>query len=152
MPSGCRATYDRRLLTGENREEVLAPFLAVIKELEARFPNFKAKASYSKGTERCHTGNTITGERFFPGWLFDANEDFVQKSLHGLRAIGLDPTITHYSFCTNASHYAGECGIKTLGFGPSPENLAHTIDEYIAEEQLIKATAGYEALCKALLV
>ena len=47
------------------------------------------------------------------------------------------------SFCTNGSHYAGERQIKTIGFGPSRENLAHTVDEYIEVEQLLKAAAGY---------
>ena len=53
------------------------------------------------------------------------------------------PKITNYSFCTNGSHYAGEAGIKTIGFGPSKENIAHTIDEYIEIEQLEKACKGY---------
>lgn len=150
VPSGCRATYDRRLLTGETRESVMAPYAAAMAELERAMPNFKGKVNFARGSEKCHTGNVIEGERFFPGWLFDENEAFVQKSLAGLREIGLDPAVTHYSFCTNGSHYAGEKGIKTLGFGPSPENLAHTIDEYIEEEQLFKACEGYQAICKAL--
>lgn len=75
----------------------------------------------------------------------------MRKALEGLRGARLEPSISHYSFCTNGSHYAGECGIKTLGFGPSRENLAHTIDEYIEESQLYAATAGYAAISKALL-
>lgn len=151
VPSHCRATYDRRLLVGETPESVLAPFLAAVKALEAADPEFKARASYATGKELCHTGNTIEGERFFPGWLYKPEDDFVQAALAGLKTLGLTPAITHYSFCTNASHYAGERGIKTFGFGPSPENLAHTIDEYIEEDQLFGATAGYAAISKALL-
>jgi acetylornithine deacetylase/succinyl-diaminopimelate desuccinylase-like protein len=55
-----------------------------------------------------------------------------------------------YSFCTNGSHYAGEANIPTLGFGPSRENLAHVIDEYIEVKQLLGASQGYYALAKAL--
>lgn len=151
VPSGCRVTYDRRLLTGETPEAVLAPYAEAVRKLEATIPSFKGRASYARGTEACHTGATIEGERFFPGWLFDENEDFVQRALAGLRNIGLAPAISHYSFCTNGSHYAGEAGIRTLGFGPSRENLAHTIDEHIEEAQLHAATAGYAAICNALL-
>lgn len=61
------------------------------------------------------------------------------------------PKITNYSFCTNGSHYAGEAGIKTIGFGPSKENIAHTIDEYIEIEQLEKACKGYYVIMNSLL-
>ena len=78
-------------------------------------------------------------------------EAFVQAILTELHAIGQEPEVTQYSFCTNGSHYAGEAGIKTIGLGPSREDLAHTDDEYIELEQLIKACEGYYAVMKALL-
>lgn len=59
--------------------------------------------------------------------------------------------ITQYNFCTNGSHYAGEAGIKTFGLGPSRENLAHTVNEYIEIEQLSKVTDCYYGVMKALL-
>lgn len=151
VPSHCRATYDRRLLVGETPESVLAPFVEAVNKLTAQDPTFKARVSYAKGSESCHTGNTIEGERFFPGWLFEEKEDFVQRAYAALKGTGLAPSITHYSFCTNASHYAGEKGIRTLGFGPSLETLAHTNDEYIEETQLFAAMEGYTAISKALL-
>jgi acetylornithine deacetylase/succinyl-diaminopimelate desuccinylase-like protein len=74
----------------------------------------------------------------------------VQVALAGLRSAGLDAEIAQYSFCTNGSHYAGEAGIKTIGFGPSRENLAHTIDEYIEIDQLLKAVDGYYGILAAV--
>ena len=61
----------------------------------------------------------------------------------------LDPELTHYSFCTNGSHYAGEAHIPTIGFGPSRENLAHTIDEYVELDDLTASEDGYFRLMKA---
>ncbi len=151
VPSHCRATYDRRLLVGESMESVMAPYQEAIANLAKTNPQFKAKAAYAKGKEKCHPGGFIEGERFFPGWVFDEKEDFIQKALAGLRGVGLNPAISHYSFCTNGSHYAGEKGIKTIGFGPSLETLAHTIDEYIEVSQLYLAVDGYAAISKALL-
>ncbi|MEA5012278.1 MAG: YgeY family selenium metabolism-linked hydrolase [Angelakisella sp.] len=151
VPEYCRATYDRRLLVGETKESVLRPINDLLDKLMAEDSELKAKASYAVGTEQCYTGNTITGERFFPGWLYSKEDDFVQDTLAEMRAAGFDPEITQYNFCTNGSHYAGEAGIKTIGLGPSPENLAHTIDEYIEVEQLTKVTEAYYAVMKALL-
>jgi putative selenium metabolism hydrolase len=143
VPDYCKVTYDRRLLVGETKESVLKPIIDTIKELAGSDRQFKAKTYLAKGTETCYTEAIIAGERFFPGWLYEEEDEFVQQALSGLRNAGLEPEITQYSFCTNGSHYAGERHIKTIGFGPSRENLAHTVDEYIEVEQLLKAAVGY---------
>ncbi len=151
VPEHCRATYDRRLLVGETKESVLAPIQALLDSMMVNDPQLKAKVSYAVGAERCCTGNEITGERFFPGWLYDEGDDFVQAVKSELNAIGHAPRITQYNFCTNGSHYAGEAGIPTLGLGPSREDLAHTVDEYIELDQLYKVTECYYAVMRALL-
>ncbi|MGR3762839.1 YgeY family selenium metabolism-linked hydrolase [Rossellomorea sp. NS-SX7] len=150
VPSHCRVTFDRRLLVGETKESVLAPIKNLIQTLQNEDPAFKAEAGYATGEERCYTGEIIGDERFFPGWLYDEQESFVQAPFQELNSIGLNPKLSHYSFCTNGSHFAGEAGIPTIGFGPSPESLAHIDDEYIEIDQLVKATAGYAAIMKAL--
>ena len=151
VPDYCRATYDRRLLVGETKELVLAPLIALIDEMKRRDSEFEAKANFASDVQHCYTGAEIRGERFFPGWVFDKGDEFVQAALKGLQGAGLDPQVTQYSFCTNGSHYAGEAGIKTIGFGPSRENLAHTIDEYIEIDQLLKAVEGYYGILGAVL-
>jgi len=150
VPDYCRVTYDRRLLVGETKETVLQPILDVMSQLHQNDPEFVGKAYFSTGEEQCYTGTMIAGERFFPGWLYEENDEFVTAAFNGLCAVGLQPAITQYSFCTNGSHYAGEAGIKTIGFGPSRENLAHTIDEYIEVDQLLKATAGYYGILQSV--
>ncbi len=151
VPDHCRATYDRRLLVGETKASVLQPLQALIDEMKSNDPAFDAHVSFARGVESCYTGEEIGGERFFPGWVFDKEDEFVQAALRGLKGAGLRPEITQYSFCTNGSHYAGEAGIKTIGFGPSRENLAHTIDEYIEIDQLLRAVEGYYGILAAVL-
>ena len=151
VPDYCKITYDRRLLVGETKESVLAPLEALIEEMKEENKSFDAKVSYAIGKQKCWTGNIITGERFFPGWRYEESEEFIQDAYKGLKEVGLNPEITKYSFCTNGSHYAGEAKIKTIGFGPSRENLAHIIDEYIEIEQLVKAMNGYYGIAKMLL-
>lgn len=147
VPEYCRATFDRRLLVGETPEGVLAPIRETAAALMKADSEMNIRVSLATATETCYTGNEITGERFFPGWLYEENDEFVQMAYKGLKNAGLNPEITQYSFCTNGSHYAGEAGIPTIGFGPSWENLAHTIDEYIEVENLyIGMNAYYEIL------
>jgi len=151
VPEYCKMTYDRRILVGETREMVLKPILAAIAEQEKEDGDFKAKASYTCGEEKCYTGQTIIGERFFPGWLLNQEDDYVRSVYDALKEAGLKPEIEYYKFCTNGSHYAGEAGIKTIGFGPSFANLAHTVDEYIEIEQLWTGAEGYYAILQKLL-
>lgn len=151
VPEYCRATYDRRLLVGETKETVLAPLKALLARMMEKDPELKVKVSYAVGQEKCHTGHEITGERFFPGWLYDEKETFVQDVASRLKEMGYMPSITQYNFCTNGSHYAGEAGIRTFGLGPSQENLAHTLNEYIEIDQLAKVTDCYYGVMQALL-
>jgi putative selenium metabolism hydrolase len=150
VPAACRATCDRRLLVGESREDVVRPFQAVIEELSARQADFRAEVSFAKGRAACYTGATIEAERFYPAWLFGEDEPFVKKALAGLRRAGLHPAVSHYAFCTNGSHYAGEAGIPTLGFGPSQERLAHIVDEFIELDQIRQGLAGYVGILEGL--
>lgn len=135
---------------GETKDSVIVPLERVLAELAILDPQFKGRVSYAVSQESCYTGATIADERFFPGWVLDESDEFVQTALVSLRDAGLSPSITQYSFCTNGSHYAGEAGIKTIGFGPSRENLAHTIDEYIEIDQLTGSTDGYYSIIQKL--
>lgn len=151
VPEKCVATYDRRLLVNETKESVLAPINELLEKLMKEDSELKVRAYYTKADEKCFTDETIEGERFFPGWIFDEDEDWVEKVVVKLKDKGQTPEITQYNFCTNGSHYAGEAKIKTLGIGPSRENLAHTVNEYIEISELEKVVDSYEAVMEALL-
>ena len=151
VPEKCVATYDRRLLVNETKESVLAPINELLEKLMKEDSELKVKAYYTKADEKCFTNEIIEGERFFPGWIFDEDEDWVEKVVAKLKDKGQTPEITQYNFCTNGSHYAGEAKIKTLGIGPSRENLAHTVNEYIEISELEKVVDSYEAVMEALL-
>jgi len=151
IPDFCKVTYDRRLLVGETRESVLEPVKDIIAEMEKEDPDFKATAYYAEGSEKCYTGKIIEGQRFFPAWIYGEDDEFVQNVLKGLAEIGFKPELLVYPFCTNGSYYAGEAGIKTIGFGPSLETQVHAVDEYIEIAQILKAAEGYYAIAKTML-
>jgi len=69
----------------------------------------------------------------------------------GLRGIGQEPRVHSYGFCTNATYSAGTAGVPTLGYGPSREELAHVVDEYLEIEDLVAAAAGYGAIATSFL-
>jgi len=150
LPKLCEATFDRRLLTGETAESVLQPIQAIIEKLSREDRQFHARTYLREGTIRCYTGESIEARRFFPAWEAKTNEDYVQASLRALRGVNPKTQLSAYSFCTNGSYYAGEAGIKTIGYGPSQESLAHTTDEYISLDALYESVEGYQAIMQAL--
>ena len=150
VPHYCRATFDRRLLVGETRESVLSPIQAIIDRQKKLDPTLNARVFYPMGSAVCSTGEKVEAERFFAPWWYAADERVLGVKA-AMEERGLKPEITGYSFCTNGSYYAGEAGIPTFGYGPSRENLAHTVDEHIALNDLYDAVDGYLAALHALL-
>ena len=151
VPERCIATFDRRLLVGETPESVLEPIQKLLDRMMQQDPELQARVYLRTGSIHCYTGAAMEAQRFFPGWKFSEDAPFVQSVYRALCQLPRQPQITNYSFCTNGSHYAGEKGIATIGYGPSYENLAHTVDEYIDLEQLTGAVDGYQAIIQALV-
>lgn len=144
IPSRCRVTYDRRVLPGESADSVLAELnsLPELANINAIIPT----AEYTT-----YTGATLTAAKFFPAWKLPTDHEFVQKSLTGLRAAGLNPQFRAYQFCTNAAYSAGLAGVPTIGFGPSPEGRAHVIDEYIELADLEATARGFLGIIESVL-
>lgn len=146
IPSRCRVTYDRRLLTGETQE-------SVIEEI-ASLPDLKGvnlKAYIAEGKHSTYTGSQLHAPKFFPAWEFPESHPLIQQSLAGLQNSGLTPEIKAYLFCTNGAYSAGIAGIPTIGFGPGAEGDAHTIDERISINELLSAAKGYQGIISAML-
>lgn len=151
VPEYCRTTWDRRLLVGETPESVLSPITELLHKMEQKDPDFHARAFFTEGEGTCRTKKKISCTRFFPGWMGDPDAEYIRGIRQALEDIGQRPKITRYDFCTNGSHYAGEAGIPTFGFGPSSESLAHTVDEYVLLDQIRDAVTGYRAILETLL-
>ena len=150
VPSLCKATFDRRILVGETEETILEQINGAIEKAKQNNPKIKAKCYIAEGEAKCWTGETIKAKKYYPAWLIDQNREEVQKALKGLKSEGIDSSISHFSFCTNGSHFCGEADIPTIGYGPSLESLAHVREEYIDISELTKACRGFEAILKEL--
>ena len=94
--------------------ERLSPEEAIARAQE-KHPEIKARCYLATGTEACWTGDTISAKRYFPAWVVDESSELVVKARRGLEAAGIDAPLSHFSFCTNGSHFCGEAGIPTIG-------------------------------------
>jgi acetylornithine deacetylase/succinyl-diaminopimelate desuccinylase-like protein len=96
------------------------------------------------------TGMQFDGPEFCAAWWTDETSDVVVRAQAALTDAGLDPTPTHYSFCTNGSLTAGILGIPTVGFGVGVESMAHQVDEHITLDSLRAGARGYRELASHL--
>ena len=152
VPAACRITVDRRLLSGETEESVLAPLRDMVKRRKNMDPQFEAEVFIETGSLTRTDGKTEDVKRFFPAWKLEPDNAVVKLGTQALQTVGLPGQVGYYAFCTNGSYSAGIAKIPTLGFGPSQEHLAHVADEYIAVSDLEKACEGYQALIRAYLM
>ncbi|MBI3943766.1 MAG: M20/M25/M40 family metallo-hydrolase [Chloroflexi bacterium] len=147
VPSGCRVTYERRLVSQDTRESVLAAFQDACRRAGA--------ADTQVDLVDCefvtYTGQVLRQPKWFPAWTMPEDHFLVRAAQAGLQRAGITPRLTAYQFCTNAAYSAGQAQVPTIGFGPSHENRCHVIDEYILLEELQGAAVGYAAIMGEIL-
>jgi len=152
VPSMCRAVFDRRLLPGETRTDVLDQVNRILEAAAGRIPDLKTGARITDASDCCYTGARIYGDHFAPAWLFQKDHPFVATCLEGLARVGLSPKLANVpGFGTNGCYYGGVKGIPTVIFGPSSQNLAHVDDEYIEIEELVAGCRGYYGIAAEVL-
>jgi acetylornithine deacetylase/succinyl-diaminopimelate desuccinylase-like protein len=146
IPYRCRVTYDRRVITDESAEAVLAGIRAC-----PGLDGIEFNLSLQEGTEQTYTGLSLAGLKFYPAWALPEDHPFVQAALVGLRRAGLNPALRTFRFCTNAAYSAGVAGVPTVGFGLGAETEAHTVDESVSLADLTAAMQGYKSIIEAVL-
>lgn len=147
VPSGCRATVERRLVPGDTLEGLVDDLTAAC--LRAGAPDTEISLATTDYTT--YTGIRWDQPKWFPPWELAESHELVRTAITALRSSGLEPKLTSYRFCTNAAYSAGVAGVPTVGFGPSTEDLVHIVDESVDLEHLIAASLGYHAIAGKLL-
>ena len=151
VPGYAEARFDCRFLPGETPESVCELLTDAATRAWASWPEQPAlQVGLVDATFSTWTGATFDAPEFCHAWWTHESSDAVVKAAAALTEAGLDPTPTHYSFCTNGSLTAGLLGIPTIGFGVGLEHIAHQVDEHITLESLVNGVAGYRALAAHL--
>jgi len=144
VPDGCRIVLDRRLTAGETPEEALAQVRALphIGDADVRVLSWEGSA---------WTGAPARQEQVFPTWVIPESHPLVMGVAEAASAVlGRRPAISRWVFSTNGVATAGRLGIPTVGFAPGREELAHTTDEWVSIEDLVRATAVYSLIPEEL--
>ena len=144
IPVTTTICFDRRTVTGETRETVLAQIETALTSNGITDFTLSCPAD----PLRTYTGLSIEVEREFPSWSIAPDHPLVAAGLRAVEAAGLPARTGAWVCCTNGSESAGRRGIPTIGIGPGDIGDAHVIDESIEIAQLHKAVEVYRNLAR----
>jgi putative selenium metabolism hydrolase len=143
VPDEAVIFIDRRMTFGETKEQVRAQVEALI---PAEFKD-TVKLEELFYDEPSYTGFVFSVDKYFPAWALDADHPLVEAGQAARKAIGLpeaDPG--KWNFSTNGIYWAGKAGIPSIGFGPGDEVTAHTVNDSVSLDDMVKATEFYAIL------
>jgi len=143
VPDEAVITVDRRMTLGETREDVFNQVKNLIPE-DCNDKIFIRELFYD---EPSYTGYVYPVEKYFPAWLMPDAHPLCVAGQQTRKAMGLaDADTGKWDFSTNGIYWAGKAGIPSIGFGPGDEVTAHTVNDSVALEDVVKATEFYALL------
>lgn len=132
---------DRRLSAGETMETSVNEInrLESVEAVDAAVsvPEYKIKS---------YTGLVYPIKCYYPMWLMEREHPLVQTAQAAHRnQFSKEGEVGVWQFSTNGVVTKGVFNIPTIGFGPGKEEFAHTPDDQIPEDDLVKAVEFYTA-------
>jgi len=143
VPDEAIVYIDRRMTFGETKE-------AVKKQVEDLIPaEFKDTVKLEElfYDDPSYTGFVFPVDKYFPAWAYEENHPLVTAGQEARKLVGLpDAKPSKWNFSTNGIYWAGKAGIPSIGFGPGDEETAHTNEDSVSLEDMVKATEFYAIL------
>lgn len=146
VPDECQIQIDRRLTTGETQQSAIKEIEEAIKR--AGVQGEVIELYYERPA---YTGKVYPTKKYYPTWVMDKDSEIVTKTVDCYREVfGEEPKVDKWTFSTNGIATCGMFNIPTIGFGPANEIYAHSPEDQIPIEHLVKAAAMYALLPKKL--
>jgi putative selenium metabolism hydrolase len=134
VPNACTIRLDRRYVPGETPGGCFAEISELVERVAARS---KADA----GAELVNV---------YPLMSIDRDHELVRAGIEATAAVtGSEPRIGAWRFGVNAT-FMSAAGIPTIGIGPGNEDFAHTREEHVPVEELVRASRIYARLIERL--
>jgi len=143
VPDECTIYIDRRMTFGETKEGVVAQIEALIPEEHKD----SVKLEELFYDEASYTGFVFPVDKYFPAWAYPEDHPFVTAGQAARDAIGFEhEPAGKWNFSTNGIYWAGKADIPSIGFGPGEEETAHTTEDSVLLDDVVKATEFYALL------
>jgi putative selenium metabolism hydrolase len=146
VPDKCMLSIDRRTIPGETVESVIAEVQAIIDELAAKDPEFRADVKVKTATEVSYTGVSCEAVKYMNPWKISTDHPFVKAASEALSALGQPVKYGYWDFGTDGSKTCGIDRKPTIGYSPMQEQYAHTPYDKCRTDFMKKALAGNAAI------
>ncbi len=134
VPSGCTIRVDRRYVPTETPESALAGIEALVERV----------------SEQTGTVAEVHLVNVYPLMTIDPEHELVAAGRAAVASVtGEQPELRTWRFGVNAT-FMGEAGIPTIGIGPGNEDYAHTRNEHVPIDELVRAARIYADLITRL--
>lgn len=136
VPEECRFVIDCRNHPGFTAQNLYDELYAIIDELAAADPDFRAEII---------TDPTET-DRIFGGFYTDPKEyPIVDEAINAITEAYAKPDVGIWTFATDGRIYA-HLGIPVIGFGPGEEEYAHTQKDHLRVQDYLDTIKVYAYL------
>jgi len=146
VPDKCMLSIDRRLIPGETAESAIKEIQAIIDELAAKDPEFKADVKVKTAVEKSYTGMDYEVQKNMSPWKISREHAFAKAAADALEAVGQPVKYGRWDFGTDASKTAGIDRKPAIGYSPMQEQYAHTPYDKVRTDFMLKAIAGNAAI------
>ncbi|TNE49581.1 MAG: YgeY family selenium metabolism-linked hydrolase [Deltaproteobacteria bacterium] len=150
VPNQCTVYIDRRVTFGEDLDDVIEQIRQLIPEENRERGDVTVEMLFYD--EPSYTGFVFPVEKYYPAWALDEDHEFVTASQDVRSLIGLkEEPSGKWDFSTNGIYWRGKAGIPSIGFGPGDEVDAHTVNDKVSLEEVVKSTEYYALLPASLI-
>ncbi|UCF92620.1 MAG: YgeY family selenium metabolism-linked hydrolase [Desulfobacterales bacterium] len=146
IPDECEISVDRRYVPGETLEGIVEEFQQVLEHLKKKDSQLEASVGVRTFREKSYTGYEKEVQKHHPVWITAKEHPFVRKTFRALQHVGQNPQISYWPGGTDGSLTAGLMGIPTIGYSGMQFNYAHTPQEMVSIQMMMRSLEGYFAI------
>lgn len=146
VADSCTIYLDRRLTRGETMASAVAELAALPSVRRAR-----AHVTMRTYEGVAWTGRRVRQEAYFPTWILEDEHPLVRAGMAAAAAVNpRPPRLGVWTFSTNGVATMGRYGIPTIGYAPGREELAHSVHEAVAVDDVRIAVRFYTRVVELL--
>lgn len=141
VPDQCYIHLDRRLTAGEDKKLAVQQVEDVLKKV-----GVEAEVQVLRYDTPSYTGLIYETKKYYPTWVLPEDHPLILGAIKTYQEVfAQEPLVDKWTFSTNGVAIMGLHGIPCVGFGPAHEIYAHSVNDQIPVDHLVKAASFYAA-------